>query len=144
MRQRANLEELTQKLNKFRMENVGKAFTSAELIEKLYEVGFNKSYAWGIMTNFPHEKVGSSNLYSITREPIHVNVVKSVFERYRNYRRNPKNKKSVEKEKFSEEEALNLLASRGYQVRKCVGFDLERFSKENPILYKKYLKYEII
>ena len=142
MRQRANLEELTQKLNEFRVKNIGKAFTSSELIEKLSEVGFNKSYAWGIMVNFPHEKVGTSNLYSITKEPIHINVVKSVFERYRNYRRNQV--KSNKKEKFSEEEALNLLSSKGYQIRKVVGFDLERFQKENPILYKKYLKYEIV
>lgn len=142
MRQRANLEELTQKLNEFRVKNIGKAFTSSELIEKLSEVGFNKSYAWGIMVNFPHEKVGTSNLYSITKEPIHINVVKSVFERYRNYRRNQV--KGNKKEKFSEEEALNLLSSKGYQIRKVVGFDLEKFQKENPILYKKYLKYEIV
>ena len=142
MKQRINIEELTQKLNKFRMENVGKAFTSAELIEKLHEIGFNKSYAWGVMVNFPHEKVGSSNLYSVTREPIHVNVVKSVFERYRNYRKHPV--KGNKKDKFSEEEALNFLSSKGYQIRKVIGFDLERFQKENPILYKKYLKYEIV
>jgi hypothetical protein len=143
MRQKANLEELTQKLNEFRIKNIGKAFTSGELLEKLSEIGFNKSYAWGVMVHFPHEKVGSSNLYSMTKEPIHINVVKSVFERYRNYRKNPE-KNNTKKNKFSEEEALNFLSSKGYQIRRVVGFDMERFQKENPALYKKYLKYEII
>ena len=43
-----------------------------------------------------------------------------------------------------EEKAIATLQAAGYQIRKIVGFDMERFQKENPVLYKKYLKYEII
>ena len=146
MRKRVNIEELIVKLNEFRKQNLGKSYTSGELLDKLVLLGFNKSYGWGIMSKaFPHEKIGLSNLYSVPKEPIHINVIKSIVETYRANTKKYKQDKIKEiKEKVTEEEALNLLSSKGYQIRKCVGFDLDRFAKENPGLYKKYLKYEII
>lgn len=54
--------------------------------------------------------------------------------------------KKEEKKQFSsfEEECAEYLKNQGYELKKCLGFDEERFAKENPEMYKSYLIYEKI
>ena len=139
-----NLEELTKKLNEFRMSHLNKTFLSSELNEKLIELGFNKSAAGAISNKcFPYERLGKQRLYSMPKDPIHKGLVIGVYQKNRSYAlKSYHSKKESMNDKMNEEEALQLLSSKGYQIRKCVGFDLEKFKNENPILYKKYLKYE--
>lgn len=143
---KVNVMELTEKLNRFRMEHPDKTFTREELKESLLGLGFNSQIEGAITPKFfPYEKIGSSRIYTMPKQPIHKSAIEGVYEKFRNL-----SSKSRESRKLktvsenSEEAALALLASKGYQIRKCVGFDLERFQKEQPILYKKYLKYETV
>lgn len=138
-----NYLALTECLNKFRMEHQSKTFTREELVEALCELGFNKGTAGMIIAKFiPSEKMGTSKLYSFGREPIHKSQVEAIYRKFASYG-NAAPKKSVPT--LSEEESLiSKMKEMGYQVRKVIGFDMERFKAENPVLYKKYLKYETI
>lgn len=141
-----NTVELTQKLNQFRMDHPNKSFTREELKESLLPLGFNKQIEGAIVPKFfPYEKIGQARIYTMPKEPIHKSAVEAVYESFRRTRNKLRNQKKEEiHSQNSEEEALALLSARGYQIRKCVGFDLERFQKEQPILYRKYLKYEMV
>ena len=151
---RVNIEEKTRALNEFRVEASNKSFTYGELkdIFKEKNITNDPMTLSGILRLFPFEKIGKNKIYEVPKNPIHVSLVKKIWASRADYQKKNK-EKNKEKEKvvdntpsieISEESALAVLAAKGYQIRKCVGFDLERFSKENPILYKKYLKYEII
>ena len=138
---KVNIEELTRKLNEFRMSHQNKTFTRDELVEELHALGFNAQISGLLIPKLPYEVLGKSRLYSMPKDPIHKNLIGSFYTRCNSYGRKSKEKIS---EQNSEEAALALLAKKGYQIRKCVGFDLERFQKENPIIYNRYLKYEIV
>lgn len=139
-----NYRELTGSLNKFRMEHQSKTYTREELVFELQKIGFAPAMAQKVMTKFiPSERIGKKKLYSFGNEPIHTSQIEALYQSVNN------KKYRVMKEKIainasSEEKAIATLQAAGYQVRKVVGFDMERFQKENPVLYKKYLKYEIV
>jgi hypothetical protein len=138
-----NYMALTESLNKFRMEHQSKTFTREELIEALCGLGFNKGTAGMVIAKFvPSEKMGTSKLYSFGREPIHKSSIEAIYRKFASYGNAPTKKSATP---VSEEESLiSKMKEMGYQVRKIVGFDMERFQKENPVLYKKYLKYETV
>jgi hypothetical protein len=146
---KVNIEQKTQALNEFRLSNKNKSFTYSEIREKLGEIlSKNNVVITAAIKAFPYEVIGRNRLYSMPNDPIHWTFVKNAYKEQTNVQKKYNSKakeESLKKENESEEEkALKILASKGYQIRKCVGFDLERFAKENPVLYKKYLKYEII
>jgi len=138
---------LTESLNKLRMEHQSKTYTREELIEALCELGFNKGIASMIIAKFvPSEKMGTSKLYSFGREPIHKSQIEAIYKKFASYGTTAK--PNLSKPNLSivsdEESLISKMKEMGYQVRKVIGFDMERFQKENPVLYKKYLKYETI
>lgn len=143
---KVNIEEKTKALNEFRLKNQTKSFTYGELREKLGEVlSKNNIIINAAVKAFPYEMIGKSRLYSMPKDPIHWVFVNNAYKKQTKTHKDYAEKKEVSKEEeLNEEQALKILTKRGYQIRKCVGFDLERFSKENPVLFKKYLKYEII
>ena len=142
---KTNYDEKTLSLNNWRELNKGKSLTNKELEEALYSLGFNKVVIGYLKNQFPSEKMGTSKLYEVPRTPIHKSIVIGAYEKTATLRRNSYHKAKEEAvSSINEESALALLSSKGYQIRKCVGFDLERFQKENPVLYRKYLKYEIV
>lgn len=146
MKHRVNIQEKSQILNEFISKNSNKTFTSGELMDALKELGFNKNVA-GIIARsaFTYEKAGTSTLYETPKKPIYIGLIESAYKKANNYQKVCRKSKNLqEEETLSEEKALALLSTKGYQIRKCIGFDLDRFAKENPDLYKKYLKYEII
>lgn len=139
-----NYLALTESLNKFRMEHQSKTYTREELVEALCGLGFNKGVASMIIAKFvPSEKMGTSKLYSFGREPIHKSQVEAVYKKFASYG-NIAPKKPVPTPVSEEESLISKMKEMGYQVRKIVGFDMERFKAENPVLYKKYLKYETV
>lgn len=143
---RVDLIALTQSFNKFRMEHQSRTYTREELLNELQKVGMNQAIATMFMAKYiPSEKVGKAKLYSMPSEPVHKSQIVGVYDAYNNGRRSLKlDKKESAKQLTSEEAAIELLQSQGYQVRKVVGFNLEKFKAENPVLYKKYLKYEVV
>lgn len=137
-----NYLALTECLNKFRMEHQSKTFTREELVEALCGLGFNKGTAGMIIAKFiPSEKMGTSKLYSFGREPIHKSQVEAIYKKFASY---GNVKKPVPTPVSNEESLIEKMKEMGYQVRKVIGFDMERFKAENPVLYKKYLKYETV
>ena len=139
-----NYMALTESLNKFRMEHQSKTYTREEILQALCELGFNKGTAGMIIAKFvPSEKMGTSKLYSFGREPIHKSQVEAIYKKFASYG-NTTPKKPVPTPVSNEESLIEKMKEMGYQVRKVVGFDMERFKAENPVLYKKYLKYETV
>jgi hypothetical protein len=126
------------------MEHQSKTFTREELVEALYKLGFNKGTAGMIIAKFiPSEKMGTSKLYSFGREPIHKSQIEAIYKKFASYG-NTSVKKPVLTPVSDEESLIEKMKEMGYQVRKVIGFDMERFKAENPVLYKKYLKYETV
>ena len=139
-----NFEEKTKALNKLKEQSANKNFTRNELIKELKSLGFNSLVIGAMIPSlFNYVARGNSRTYSFPKGSISKENIKACYDRCNNYKHNTPIKNNS-KLLSDEEKALNLLTSKGYQIRKCIGFDLERFAKENPELYKKYLKYEII
>jgi len=133
---------LTESLNKFRMENRSKTFTREELIESLYKMGFNRGVAGMIISKFiPAEKMGTSKLYSFGTDPIHNKAIEAIYRKFASYGTDSKKQPA---QLPNEESLINKVKEMGYQIRKCVGFDMERFKKEQPFMYQKYLRYESV
>lgn len=143
---RIDLITLTQVFNKFRMEHQSKTYTREELLSELNKLGMNSAIATMFIAKYiPNERVGKGKLYSLPTEPIHKSQIVGIYDAYNSGRRTLKlDKKEVNRQLTDEEAAMKLLQEKGYQVRRVVGFNLEKFKAENPVLYKKYLKYEIV
>lgn len=143
---RIDLITLTQSFNKFRMEHQSRTYTREELLSELNKLGMNSAIAAMFVAKYiPSEKVGKAKLYSMPNEPVHKSQIGGIYDAYNSGRRSLKlDKKEANRQLTDEEVAMKLLQEKGYQVRKVVGFNLEKFKAENPVLYKKYLKYEVI
>lgn len=146
MNKRVDVITLTQGFNKFRMEHQSRTYTREELLQELNKLGMNSAIATMFIAKYiPSEKVGKAKLYSMPSEPVHKSQIVGIYDAYNNGRRSLKlERKEATKQLTAEEAAMKLLQEKGYQVRRVVGFNLEKFKAENPVLFKKYLKYEII
>lgn len=143
---RVDLITLTQSFNKFRMEHQSRTYTREELMSELQKIGMNQAIAAMFMSKYiPSERVGKGKLYSLPTDPIHKSQIVGIYDAYNNGRRALRlDEKKSNKQLSDEEAAMKLLQEKGYQVCKVVGFNLEKFKAENPVLYKKYLKYEVV
>ena len=142
-----NIEEMTAKLNEFVQGHPNKTYTGAELNEALRKLGFNKTVAFRIALNaFPFEKFGVSTLYSTPKKPIYKGLVENAYKYVSSYQRKRKQKiqNPGTNPEAAEKDALKLLSSKGYQIRKCVGLDIEKLRMKYPEVYKACLKYEIV
>ena len=139
-------KELTRRLNEFREKarKENRTFASSQLYEELEKLGFNSAIAKRVAAFMDYEKIGSAKLYSMPAEPIHQARIERLYKDAQKYC-----KKSSAKhrgsEGMTEQEALEVLSKKGcYRIKRIVGFDLERFTKEQPEMYRKYCKYEYI
>lgn len=142
---KVNIDELTRKLNTFRMEHLNDTFMPYELRVSLYHLGFNQTIVSELIKMFPCENIGGKKLYGVPQDPIFKDKVKQLYEdnREEEKRRRYLRKMGGEVE-ISEEDALSVLQAKGYQIKKPVGFDAHLFQKENPEMYQKYLLYETV
>ena len=135
-----NITELTKKVNEFRKENIGKQYSSKELYNELYKLGFNLHISKRVAALFPAQKLGTSKDQEMTDEPIHQSKIAALYEATRKaYTKSRKKGKEL-----SEKSALELLNTLGYRIKKIVGFDMEKFMKEQPEMYRRYCKYEYV
>lgn len=155
---RVNIEELTQALNSFIQSNKNKTFTRQELGEKLSEVGFNPMVSGIIIPKlFPFEKMGTSRLYGIPKDPIYKGVIEGCYKTARGYKNSSRKaaKKVVAKEvktsvvdTFAEakevNDAIHLLLSKGYKISRPLGLDTKALLADHPELAKKYMRYDSI
>ena len=145
-----NLIDLTQKINQFRMEHQGKSYTRQELVDEMYKIGLNKAMAPVFVANLVlSEKVGTSKLYSMPKDPIHKSQIEALYKHYNELNRaraknGIKEDDNISSVMPSEQAMIDYLKARGYQIRKPVGFDLQKFSEMNPELYRRFIKYETL
>lgn len=141
---KVNTEELTKKLNEFRMNSLNKTFTSRELQDEINRLGFTRTIASAIMQkNFPYEKMGgSTRLYSVPKEPIHKSLIESFYKSARvkrnDYNRNKNN--SSDSTVISEQQAWDKLVEVGIIRTK---FNLNTLKSKYPKVYLDCLEYEI-
>ena len=154
---KVNIEELTAALNDFIQKNKNKTFTRQELGEKLSEAGFNPVVSGIIIPRlFPFEKMGTSRLYGIPKNPIYKGVVEGCYKTARGYKTSSRKAKKVaaKEEKtpvvdaFTEakevNDAIRLLLSKGYKVSRPLGLDVKALLSDHPELAKKYMRYDSI
>ena len=155
---KVNIEELTMALNSFIQSNKSKTFTRQELGEKLAEAGLNPVVSGILIPKvFPFEKMGTSRLYGVPKDPIYKGVVESCYKTARGYRNSSRAaKKAAAKEKktpivvdaFAEakevNDAIRLLLSKGYKVSRPLGLDTKQLLADHPELAQKYMRYDII
>lgn len=152
---KVNIEELTAALNNFIQSNKNKTFTRQELGEKLSEVGFNPMVSGIIIPKlFPFEKMGTSRLYGIPKDPIYMGVIEGCYKTARGYKNSSRKaaKKASAKEvktsvvdNFAEakevNDAIRLLLSKGYKVSRPLGLDVKALLADHPELESKYMRY---
>ena len=135
-----NIAELTKKVNEFRKEHIGKQYSSKELYNELYKLGFNLHISKRVAALFPAQKLGTSKYYEMTDEPIHQSKIAALYEASKKaYTKN-----RTKKEELTENSAVEFLIGLGYRVKKITGFDMEKFMKEQPEMYRRYCKYEYV
>ena len=134
------IKELTKKVNEFRTEHIGSQYSSKEIYDELYKMGFNKHISIRVAALFPTQKLGTSKYYEMTGEPIHQSKIASLYEDSKRYTAKSRNKG----EELTEKSALELLNTLGYRIKKIVRFDMEKFIKEQPEMYRRYCKYEYV
>ena len=153
-----NVEELTAALNTFIQSNKSKTFTRQEIGEKMGELGFNPQVAGIIIPKlFPYEKMGTSRLYGIPKDPIYKGVIEGCYKTARGYKNSSRKtaKKVAAKEvktpivdNFTEakevNDAIRLLLSKGYKVSRPLGLDTKQLLKDHPELAKKYMRYDTL
>lgn len=135
-----NVSELTKKVNEFRTENIGKQYSSKELYNELYKLGFNMHISIRVAALFPAQKLGTSKYYEMTDEPIHQSKIAALYEASKKAYTKNRNKS----EELTEKSALELLNTLGYRIKRVIGFDMEKFMKEQPEMYRRYCKYEYV
>ena len=146
MNNKINVEELTKKFNTYRLEHPQDAYTHEQLMLILKDLGFNKNISKRLTTFFTSQKIGKAKLFVFPNSPVHTSQISGLYEKVRNYNINymRKFKKTIQEtpdELTDVEKALQLLSSKGYQIRKP-RFDIKRFAKEQPAMYAKYLVFD--
>lgn len=141
MYRKVDYKEQTRKLNELREQHSTNSYVYSEMHDMLTGIGFSKSIAATLMKGFPFEKIGNAKLYSFPKTPIHQQFVTNLYKRQTSKAITQRLNKT---EALTEKAALELLKSKDYVIKKAGEFDLERFKREQPEMYKKYLKYEYV
>ena len=141
--------EYAETFNKLRQNQVGKTFLGKELDTLLKKYGFNAYLISELkrMHQFEMLQSGTSRLYQFKeKNPTGYEMMQTCIKVARQRMCEAKKKPAPQEitQLTPEENAVKLLKEQGYQLKKCVGFDLERFQKECPQIYQQYLKYEYI
>lgn len=149
-KQRINAEVVCEAYNSARMQNQGKQNSPERTVEILKSFGISENLSRRMIQNstlferFSHKVEGKKGNFKALRfayNPVHISFFKNWL---------CGEKKSVPTQKPAnnttslEEDCVKYLKEAGYQLRKCIGFDEDAFSKDHPDLYQKYLRYESI
>jgi hypothetical protein len=142
-----SIKSKTEAFNRVRLENKSKSFTYVELIALLKAAGIPADIAsMAIKHGFIDKaEVDGKMLYSFQVTSLHMDSMQSFYnEKNKKKKAWRDNAKQPAKNAMTERAALALLQSKGYRIKRIVGFDLEKFAQEQPELYHKYAKYEYV
>ena len=135
---RINVEEMTQKVNEFRVSNKQKTFTGAELVEALHKIGFSKNVVSYLIKVFPFERMGATKLFVMPKDPIYKDLVAKCYNKNAAYKKSQR--EAQKPEKSNDQKIVDNFQREGLILCKRV-FDEKSFAKDNPLLYSKYCKY---
>jgi len=143
---RVDIKEKTRLLNEFIQQNKGKTFTRTELKDHLKCVTSGAAIFNELAKLFPSERIGRASIYEMPKEPIHISLVERCWDKHRKTMSRNWHKRQEAKNEITEEQAIARLkkSSREFVIRRVIGFDVERFAREQPELYRKYCKYEYV
>lgn len=138
---KVNVEELTRKLNEFRMSNQNRTFTGKELNQKLMEeVGFSTIIASAIAQKyFPYEQVGKGRLYDVPEKPIYKDAIYAIFDK-QNRRSKKQEVGSNDNIKMDQQKAWDTLVKVGVIKTK---FNINTLKTRYPKIYLECLEYEL-
>lgn len=142
-----NIKTKTESFNRTRLENKNKSFTYAELVALLKNAGIPLDITTLIIKHhfIDKEQVDGKMLYSFQETSLHMDSMQMFYdEKNRRKKAWSESKKKPVNEALTERAAIALLNQKGYRIKRIVGFDLERFMKEQPEMYRKYAKYEYV
>lgn len=147
MKKTINIYELIQKLNQFCESSIKmnkSSYTGAELNGELRKLGFTTTIASAIAQKcFPYEQVGKGRLYEVPKNPIHKNILQSLYDRQNGYNKKHRNKesKTTSTEEPTVDRAWETLVNAGVIKTK---FNLSRLKEQYPTIYLKCLDYEVV
>ena len=126
----------------------------------MIELGFNDQMTRLLIPKiFPFEKMGTSRLYGLPKDPIYKGIIDGCYKTTRNYSKkyfSSKKEKTTVKEKAAVKEkpttdsfaeakevndAIHLLLSKGYKVSRPLGLDVKSLLADHPELAQKYMRY---
>lgn len=139
-----DIYEMSRKLNTFceSSRKMNKSYSGSELNEALTNLGFSKVIASAIAQKcFPFEQMGKSRLYDIPKDPIHKDVLRSLYDRQNNYAKKSRGQETKPHSVNNTEEAWQTLLDAGVIKRK---FNLETLKSKYPSIYLECLEYEIV
>ena len=141
---RIDTHELARKFNDFRQKNQGRTFSTQELYTEFAGMGFNKNIAQQLTRFLDSEKIGTSKLFTFKDTPLLEIQIEDLYRKHRKIA-NKKKVLGVGPDTMTEKVALDILQKAGcYRIKKAVGFDVEKFRREHPDLYRKYTIYEYV
>ena len=144
---KVDIKAKTESFNRTRLENKNKSFTYQELITLLKGAGIPIDIATLVIKHhfIDKEEVDGKMLYSFQTTSLHMDSMQAFYDEKNSRKKAWANsKKQPVKEALTERAALALLQSKGYRIKRIVGFDLEKFAAEQPEMYRRYCKYEYI
>ena len=142
-----NIRQKTESFNRTRLENKKKSFTYAEITSLLKGAGIPIDITTLIIKHhfIDKEEVEGRMLYSFQETSLHTDSMQAFYDEKNRRKKlwNDSKKKPV-KDALTEKAAIDLLNQKGYRIKRIVGFDLEKFMKEQPEMYRHYAKYEYV
>lgn len=130
-------QKLAENFNKEAFDNRNREYSKGELMAALKARGLsNDLVSYLIKTdelNIRKNQRGKQ-FYSFKRENLTYDKIQAYYE----------GRRIAAPSEADESKALAILKTMGYQIKKCIGFDEKKFSKDHPELYKQYLIYEQI
>ena len=130
-------QKLAEEFNKEAFDNRNREYSKAELMAALKARGLSNELTSYLIKskglNVRKNQKGKQ-FFSFKRENLTYDKIQAYYE----------GRKIAAPSEADETKALTILKTMGYQIKKCVGFDEKKFSKDHPELYKQYLIYEQI
>lgn len=135
---RVNISQRVEAFNKACDELAGKSFSYSECLKALIAYGIPKAVTqYAIQFGFI-KKTNNGYVLSYISEGQMMKITEE------GRKRSSEGNARYRGKHNSIKSAVSMLQSKGYQVRRIIGFNEQKFAKEHPDLYKEYLEYEIV
>ena len=139
-------ENLCKAFNTLRQQYVGQKLISEQIVDMFQKENISKWIIYKMLQNstlFTKIQKDSDKRcrgYIMPSNPVNIHW----FENWLKDQHSTTSKKEEKKTLTLEEECIAYLKQQGFQMKKPKGFNVERFSKDYPQLYEKYLEFEIV